>query len=273
MMKPTVAIALIFCLMACQQDTKTNIETDSTPTPIDTINAAADTLTYQYDSLKVYSKIQTSLRKNVNDTTKVTIVYPRFDHKNIDQLVQAQVLKSNNPDAPAYKSYQEVAADFIKNYDDFIKSMPENNQAWFKDVQISVLQQQKDYLGLKYFFIDYTGGAHPSSAIIYKNYNPATAKELTLANYIKPANQPKLVAIAEQIFRKNEKIGPKVRLEDKYFFDKGIFVLNDNFTVTPEGLKFLYNSYEIKPYSDGTTELFIPFSAIEQLLIANKAKL
>jgi hypothetical protein len=271
-MKRIALIALASCLLACQQETKNNNQTDdSVNTSIDSLTAAADTLTFQYDSVKVLSKINASLKRDIKDTAKAIIVYPFFNNKNIDQ--QAQVLKSDNPDAPAYNNYQEVVKDFIKNYDEFIKSMPANNYAWFKDVRISVVAQQKNYLGLKYIFSDYTGGAHPNTVIIFKNFHPATGKEITLKDFVKPVDQPKLVAIAEQIFRKNENLGPKEGLENKYFFDKGIFVLNDNFTITHEGLKFLYNSYEIKPYSDGTTELFIPFTAIKPLLIATPANM
>ncbi len=55
-----------------------------------------------------------------------------------------------------------------------------NSQVWTKEINITVLPQRKDYLGLKYFYMDYAGGAHPNSAIIYKNYNATTLKEITL---------------------------------------------------------------------------------------------
>jgi hypothetical protein len=42
-----------------------------------------------------------------------------------------------------------------------------------------------------------------------------------------------------------------------------------NFSVTPIGIKFLYNQYEIKPYAAGITELFIPYAQIKSLLRPN----
>ncbi len=273
MRKSIAALAVTACLMACQQGTKTDDGTNSDTTSMEHAMVATDTLNYQYDSIKAYSKVKMSSKIGIKDTTKITIVYPKFNDEKLNELVQNQVLINDNPDKPAYKNYQEVATDFIKNYDDFLKTMPEYTQAWFKEVDISVMPQRKNYLGLKYIFATYMGGAHPNSAIIYKNYNSLTLKELILADFVKPEEHAKLTAIAEQIFRKNEKISAKESLENRYFFENGVFVLNDNFTVTADGLLFLYNAYEIKPYVDGTTELFIPFIAIKDLLIANAAKM
>ena len=45
------------------------------------------------------------------------------------------------------------------------------------------------------------------------------------------------------------------------------FALNNNFLITPLGLRFLYNQYEIKPYSAGQTVLFIPYAKIKSLLL------
>ena len=36
--------------------------------------------------------------------------------------------------------------------------------------------------------------------------------------------------------------------------------------ITPTGLSFLYNEYEIKSYAEGQTTLFIPYTQIKSLL-------
>jgi len=45
--------------------------------------------------------------------------------------------------------------------------------------------------------------------------------------------------------------------------------LTRNFTITEQGLKFLYIPYEIKPFPAGTTELLIPFSDLKDLYLPN----
>jgi hypothetical protein len=258
-------------LFACQSEQNKQGTEDTLSYQKDSLNLEFDTLAFHYDSLKVYSKNLVSANKGTKDTTMVTIVYPVFNNQQVDGLVKGNALKANGPDEPSYKSYEDLASRFIRQYDDFQKEGLDHTPAWFKEVNITVLPQRKDYLGLKYLYIDYAGGAHPNSAIIYKNYNSTTLQEIKLADLIPPANQPKLREVAEKIFRANEKLDPKQSLDNGYFFDKGVFTLNDNFTNTDQGLKFLYNTYEIKPYSEGTTELLIPYTAIKELLIANPA--
>nr|WP_307866763.1 RsiV family protein [Pedobacter sp. ASV19] len=94
-------------------------------------------------------------------------------------------------------------------------------------------------------------------------------KRQTLDSLIKPGSLSALTATAEKIFRKNEKLTPKQSLADNYFFEKNTFSLPRNFTITGQGLKFLYNPYEIKPYAAGTTDLLVPFEQIKDILKHN----
>ncbi len=49
-------------------------------------------------------------------------------------------------------------------------------------------------------------------------------------------------------------------------FLTSIYGCKKTVTVTKEGLKFLYNPYEIKPYAAGNTALIVPFSTIKDIL-------
>ncbi|WP_432711962.1 DUF3298 domain-containing protein [Pedobacter sp.] len=262
-MKKIAALLLVSSIIACQSETK------KTEPALE--QAVADTISYKYDTVKVYSQKVVARDENLKDTTKASFIYPVFKQQRLDSIVQANTIASSNPDEPAYKNPQEAAAAFVKKYDTFRAENDDAVQTWFKEVTVTVMPQRKNYLGLKYFFIEYAGGAHPNSAIIFKNYDPKTFKEITLDELIPAAKQTQLKAVAEKIFRAQEKLGPTESLADKYFFDKGIYTLNNNFTITDQGLKFLYNSYEIKPYSEGVTELLIPYSAIKDLLNAHPA--
>jgi hypothetical protein len=75
-----------------------------------------------------------------------------------------------------------------------------------------------------------------------------------------------LTKIAEQIFRKNEKLTDTSSLARDYFFKDNKFALNENYSITPAGFKFVYNQYEIKPYAAGKTELLLPYSQIKKLM-------
>ncbi|MNV58716.1 hypothetical protein D3C71_1511030 [compost metagenome] len=105
--------------------------------------------------------------------------------------------------------------------------------------------------------------------MVYWNLDPKTLNEISLESLIKEGSLPELTAIGERIFRKNEKLSPTASLKDNYFFEKDTFSLNSNFTITKEGLKFLYNPYEIKAYAYGSTELIIPFSELKAIAKPN----
>jgi hypothetical protein len=87
-----------------------------------------------------------------------------------------------------------------------------------------------------------------------------------LDSLITAEGMPKLRAVAENIFRKNEQLAPNASLSEGYFFADGVFSLAETFTVTKDGIKFLYNPYEIKAYAAGTTELTVPFSKIKDIM-------
>ncbi|PYF72726.1 DUF3298 and DUF4163 domain-containing protein [Pedobacter nutrimenti] len=264
-MKKIAALLIISGIMACQSEKKGNHTTDSTTAT----SGLTDTLTFKYDSVKVYSKLLPANEKKSADTSKASVRYPVFTNKGINTFVQTYALKTNGPDEPQYKSYKEMADGFIKGFDDYKKDNKEDQQAWFKQIEIRVLPQRKNYLPLEYTFIDYAGGAHPNSAVIFENYNTSSQHRITLDSLIDKANMPKLTKIAEKIFRKNEHLTSTQSLANSYFFEKNTFSLNHNFTVTDKGLKFLYNPYEIKAYAAGRTELLIPFEDIKDILKPN----
>jgi hypothetical protein len=93
-------------------------------------------------------------------------------------------------------------------------------------------------------------------------------KRVKLEDLFEKGFDQKLLAIAEKQFRINEKLKPNEPLDDLhgYFFENAKFILNDNFTLTPKGLKFLYNVYEIKAYAFGVTELEIPYEDLKEIL-------
>ncbi|MES2418237.1 MAG: DUF3298 domain-containing protein [Bacteroidota bacterium] len=253
-MKKIIAVLLLAAsIMACQNK---NQKTTGSELAI-----KSDTLSFNYDSLKVYSK-------NIPDrpdTTYAKISYPIFKNDTLNQYLKRQVFDFFAKEEPA-TSYQDIANSFVKGYDDFVKDDRNSRpQTWCLIIKIEVLRQKPNYLALRHTHYDYTGGAHGNTNISYINYNPQQHKEITLDSLIGQDKMPALTSLAEGIFRKDEKLSATEPLEGKYFFDDGKFILAQNFYVSDQGLVFLYNAYEIKPYSEGTTALTIPFAALKDL--------
>lgn len=262
-MKRLGILLISLSVIACQSENKTANLGDST--------AKSNLITYKYDSLKVFSKSTTPADKGKADTAYAKIVYPVFSNEQLNQLVERKTIDAaGNPDSQKPKNYKDMAASFVAGFDE-VNADPEIAQygAWFLDDQTKVLVNQPDYLCLEHSNVSYAGGAHPNSAMVFWNIDPKTLKEITLESLIKEGSLPELNAIGEKIFRKNEQLSPAASLKDTYFFDKDTFALNRNFTITKEGLKFLYNPYEIKAYAYGNTELLIPFSELKAIAKPN----
>lgn len=260
-MKKLALFLITVSFMACQNEKK------SVGNTVTTKPANVTDLPFQYDSVKVYSK-NIITAENTSDTTKAVISYPVFSDQKINQFIEQKIMGFAN-EGEHYSSYQDFTNAFIKNFDDFSKDNKDYSQTWFMDGKVEVVAQKPQYLSALITFVNYEGGAHPNSNFSYLNYNPVTHKEITLDSLISPEAMPKLTALAEKIFRKNEKLSPTASLKDSYFFENDKFSLNQNFTITTEGLKFLYNPYEIKAYAFGTTELLIPFAELKDIAKKN----
>ena len=255
-MKKVALFSLVIgILMSCNNE-KTIDKTQ------DTVNQV-DTLTYIYDSVKVYSKNIVKV-----DTAKAVVKYPVFKSKELNDYIERQVFNYFGEEEKV-TGYQNIASSFIKGYDDFYAENKSTSESWFLLINIKVLTQQPTYISLQYTHSDYAGGAHANTNISYLNFNPKTNQPITLDSLIDVNQKSKLISIAEAIFRRDEHLTATEPLTDKYFFDKGKFSLPLSFFVGKEGLVFLYNPYEIKPFAAGITKLTIPFSQLKGIAKSN----
>jgi len=258
------ALILVTGFYACTNNKKSVEATDTTVIAM-TGETKTDTITYTYDSVKVYSKNKISKNKQVTDTAKAVILYPVFADAETNKFIKDRVIGLTGKQ-DVYKSYKDVAAGFIKEFDTFQATDIGSTQTWFEDISLTVVTNYPTYLSILHTFTEYKGGAHANVLFTYLNYNPKTYQTITLDSLIIPEGMPKLRAVAENIFRKNEQLAPNASLSDNYFFNDGVFSLPETFTVTKDGIKFLYNPYEIQAYAEGTTEVTVPFSKIKDIM-------
>ncbi|MBD1392139.1 DUF3298 and DUF4163 domain-containing protein [Mucilaginibacter glaciei] len=224
-----------------------------------------DTLTYTYKT--IHERAADCGNKPDSACTVVKINYPQFNGNTLlNDTVQAKLLKvfmlSEKPDT----SIKSMTANFLKSYADYKKSSQRERMFYDLDTYAKVIQQDSALISLEYGGYVYQGGAHGGSFTGFVNWNTKANKEVMLQDIMIDGYKDKLTNIAEGIFRKDEKLGPTESLEPNYFFKDSKFALNQNYAITPLGLRFMYNQYEIKPYAAGTTELFIPYTAIKNLL-------
>ncbi len=225
-------------------------------------------IAFKYDSVAVYSKTVVIKEAKTQDAAQSTVKFPVFTDTLINLFLQRKVFDFYGKEEH-YANYQDIATSFIKGYDEAQEENSEKDYSWYLNIDLAVLQNKANYLLVGYSNDDYAGGAHPNHYQAYLNYNPSTHAEITLDSLITKEKMPQLLAIAEKIFRQQEKLTATQSLADDYFFDDGKFSLAKTFYLNKKGLVFLYNPYEIKAYAYGTTELVVPFSALKNIAIPN----
>jgi hypothetical protein len=228
---------------------------------------AKDTLSYTYKAIK--ERATDCGSKPDSSCSVAKISYPYFNgqqklNDSVSRKLTSIFVLKDKPDT----TLTQLTHDFFANYQKDKETL-KDPQIYSLDCAVKVLRQDSGLVTLQVYGYISQGGAHPTSGTYFINWDTKTNKNIALDDLFDNGYQDKLTKIAEGIFRKNEKLADTASLANNYFFKDAKFALNNNFSITPLGLKFLYNEYEIKPYSAGTTDLFIPYAQIKSLLKPN----
>lgn len=240
----SISLISIF-LFSCSSIKQSNDESNDGPA-----------VSYFYKTFRITS----SKPLEGSDTTYFYLAYPEFSDTQINEYVQNHLVLDSGKN-----SIEEMGTEFIGDYDKFYDEV-EYKRSWYQEKKDSVKVQTESYIGFSANFESYTGGAHGVYYILFHNYDIKQNREISLSDIISEGKISELTTISEKIFRMQEEIDETHSLTDGYFFDQGVFSLPDNFILQKDGILFLYNIYEIKPYVSGYTRLLIPYNSIQDLL-------
>ncbi|MDR0597283.1 MAG: RsiV family protein [Treponema sp.] len=110
----------------------------------------------------------------------------------------------------------------------------------------------------------YTGGAHGMRNKDYYVFSLDDKRQLALNDIIRDEARPELGDLVEAALRKQMRIPDWIPLSEQGFFENTVEKLED-FFLTPQGLGFQWDPYEIAPYSTGIIEIVIPYSELHSL--------
>lgn len=224
-----------------------------------------DTLKYKYT---VYAQKADDCGNRKDSTcTDVSINYPEFEQQQpLNDTIQSHVANLFQlNEKMTLHSVKQLANQFMAIYkaDTYAGKM-----AYRLHVAAKVNRQDSSLLTVELSGDIFTGGAHGGTATGFLNWNTKSGQVIKLKDLLKDNYDTTLTAVGEKVFRKQEHLADTASLRE-YFFAHEKFVLNQNFIITPAGLRFVYNEYEIKPYAAGQTSLLIPYSLIKNLLKPN----
>ncbi|MFD2871861.1 DUF3298 domain-containing protein [Mucilaginibacter ximonensis] len=230
-----------------------------------------DTLAYIYKTVK--QRAADCGNKPDTGCTVAQVKYPLFKNQPVlNDTVNKRIIGLfgyNNPDRKPDTNLAKYIMSFVKQYESDKAKQFTRNMFYTLDLTVKIVRQDSSLTTIELSGYNYEGGAHGGSITTFINWNTKANKDIKLGDIFTDGYKQQLTTIADTIFRKQEKLTPTQSLANDYFFKDNKFALNENFLITPLGIKFLYNQYEIKPYAAGQTDLFIPYAKIKSLLKPN----
>lgn len=152
-------------------------------------------------------------------------------------------------------SPEAVAQRLVDEYRGYSDEFPEADIPWVLEREVSVVHAADDVLSLALDEYSYTGGAHPNSMLSYWVLDLETGSLVGLDEFFLPGFMPELTRLGEASFRAARGLAADASLEaEGFWFDDGVFELNENFAVTGEGITFRFNPYEVTAYAFGPTD-------------------
>lgn len=197
------------------------------------------------------------------------VVYPEVVTAPSNEIrlhVNAEILAALHArDAP--RGFEAEAAALIEDFNKFRDESDETSTTFYVRRTAEIRRSTAHILSIEVAAESYTGGAHPSASRSYINLHPSTGLTYTLEEILAPGAAPKLKTLAEAAFRRVRAIPPgKSIAEAGFTFPNGSFALPREWGVTENGLIFYFNPYEIAPYSEGPTELTLPWRDLREII-------
>jgi len=143
-----------------------------------------------------------------------------------------------------------------------------NSFGWIKETSMSVTYNSNHILCLEYLDYVYTGGAHGMSNLQYDIIDLDTENKISFRDIFNEGSEDQLTKILTQQLRNNKQIPDNLSLTESGYFVEEIKP-GKIIYVNGSGIGFIYNSYEIAPYSTGITNIFLNYKQLDGLLKPN----
>ena len=176
---------------------------------------------------------------------------PEINSLKLNDKIKSRIEQSLKPYIKEFKeknNQKDELKEFENNFD--------VRGTWYKYIRITPYSYTDSTYTLLENRVSYTGGAHGSDEVIFHLYDRKNNNELELKDIFNKAEIEQLYKIVEKNYREEKKLKPTDSMKKAGWFNDE-FQLTDNFCLTPKGMLFHYNSYEIKPYAEGHTEIFL----------------
>lgn len=202
-------------------------------------------------------KISITVLRAVEHTRTASAINTALQEEIISLLLFDDDLKVANLD--------DALISFKNGYSELKDRYPEETTPWEVKIDGKVVYEDKKVLTLELNSYVFTGGAHGYSGKRFLNFDKKRGVELE--NWQLFRNRKDFQIYAETKFREQEAIPKEASINyTGFMFEKDSFYLPENIGFTEEGVKLLYNPYEVASYADGPIVLTLPFKEVKPYL-------
>lgn len=176
----------------------------------------------------------------------------------------------SNSDSTTESLVHSMKSDFFDNYfstnEEMYKEMPEGMSYNWEMLKFMHIMINNDHL-LTFYITSYgfSGGAHGLETDQYYSVNLKTGKIIQMQDIIRPGTEEILSGLLTGKLKKMAGLAPDSRLTDSGYFTDTIKP-GSNFYLTPDGIGFYYNQYDIAPYAFGSTNIFLDFNELKGVM-------
>ena len=163
------------------------------------------------------------------------------------------------------KTIQQAIESFTDGYFELKKIYPDETIGWKATINGMITFENNELITIELRSYLFTGGAHGYGSTNYLNFNKKRGGEIGPRELFE--DREGFQKYAETQFRLQQNIPVNKSINSTGFmFEKDHFYLPENIGFTEEGLKLLYNQYEVASYADGPIELTLPYKDVQKFL-------
>ncbi len=162
-------------------------------------------------------------------------------------------------------SLDDAMQSFKNGYLELQQLYTNESTPWEAKIDGKVTYEDADFITIELDAYLFSGGAHGYTSMQMLNFDKNKGVQLTNWELFKDLDGFR--DYAEKMFRQKEKIPMDQPINHTGFmFEDDTFYLPENIGFIEDGLKLLYNPYEVSSYADGAIELLLPHKEVKKYM-------
>lgn len=263
----TIIFILTFCIFfsACKQESRLagNLKFDNI-TLKESQHLFDDASKPEAKMEIVFSFIKESSDEKMKDSINHILQKLVFGEKYVTQdPQQAMKLFADNYFSTYHKDLEPMYREESTNMGE------KPNEAWYSyeyETETKVEYYNKHLLTYRFYMQEFTGGAHPVYFTYFQNIDLRTLKQIELNDLLIGEYDDELTEMLIAQLMEDVGASTKEELEEYGYGTTADIIPTENFKLTPGGISFLYNIYEIAPYVIGPVEIDLSFKQLDPIL-------